>query len=53
MCGKRSGLRSFFATTLQWNPTGRVKDLGQSTALVHDLDDIVSSARLWVKLYAG
>src|SRR5215471_1750022 len=30
-----------------------LEDLAQPTALVNRLDDVVRSARLWIKLYAG
>ena len=33
-------------------PRGCVKDLAQSTALVHSGHDVVRITRLWVKLYA-
>src|SRR5206468_11453744 len=32
---------------------GDIKKLAQPTILIHDLDDVVGSARLRVKLYAG
>ena len=48
--GQGSGVSS--RLTLSGTRRHGVKDLAQSTVLVHDLDDVVRITRLWVKLYA-
>ncbi len=42
----------FLLGSLNSGTRGGVKDLAQSTALVHSLDDVVRITRLWVKLHA-